>query len=83
MNVRVARHFEVWIEEQVASGRFGDPSQVVEEALRLLEQREARLADLRQAIQEGEASGPPEALDFAALRQRLHEQWDAEQPGQG
>ena len=58
MNVRVPRHFEVWVEEQVASGRFSTTDQVFEEALRLLEQREAKVRDLRAAIQEGLDSGP-------------------------
>jgi len=81
MNVHVPRHFEVWIEDQVASGRFGDPDQVVVEALRLLEQREAKIADLRAAVQAGLDSGPAEPWDFAELRRSLHATWDAEQQG--
>jgi antitoxin ParD1/3/4 len=65
MNVRVPRHFEVWIEEQIASGRFGNTDQVFEEALRLLEQREAKIRDLRVAIQEGLDSGPAEPWEGA------------------
>ena len=65
MNIRVSHHFEVWIEDQVAAGRYGDEAQVVEDALRLLELREAKLRDLRQAIQEGEESGPAEPWEGA------------------
>jgi antitoxin ParD1/3/4 len=65
MNVHVPRHFEVWVEEQVASGRFSTTDQVFEEALRLLEQREAKVRDLRAAIQEGLDSGPAEPWEGA------------------
>lgn len=45
-------HFEAFIRDQVAAGRFSDPSEVVREGLRLVEQREAKLARLRKDIQE-------------------------------
>ena len=51
-------HFVDFIDQQVASGRYASASEVIREGLRLLENREAKLADLRKAIQEGEDSGP-------------------------
>jgi antitoxin ParD1/3/4 len=82
MNIHVDQHHETWIAEQIAAGRYGDPGQVVAKALDLLEQREQKLNELRQAIQEGIDSGPDEPMDFPALRKQLHEEWDARQQGQ-
>lgn len=59
---RLARHFEVFIEEQVAAGRFDSSTAVLEEALRLLKRKEARQAALAAALREGIESG--EAVDF-------------------
>jgi antitoxin ParD1/3/4 len=59
---RLARHFEVFIEDQVAAGHYDSPTAVLEEALRLLERKEAREAALATALREGIESG--EAVDF-------------------
>jgi antitoxin ParD1/3/4 len=45
----LGKHFSAFIEAQVAVGRFGSASDVVRAALRLLEDRETRLATLRSA----------------------------------
>ena len=60
-------HFSSFIESQVSAGRYGNASEVLRAALRLLEEREARMAALRQALAEGEASGPPQPIDFDAF----------------
>jgi len=56
-NVNLTDHFDRFINEGVASGRFGNASEVVREGLRLLEQREkkekAYLEWFRAAVQEG------------------------------
>ena len=68
-NVNLTEHFDRFITDGVASGRFGNASEVVREGLRLLEQREkkekAYLEWFRAAIQEGiDAS---ERGDFVVL----------------
>ena len=60
-------HFSGFIEAQVSHGRYGSASDVVRAALRLLEDQEAKLATLRAALIEGEASGPSAAFDFDAF----------------
>ena len=60
-------HFSAFIEEEVASGRYGSASDVVRTALRLLEDRETRLRTLRQALIAGEQSGESTPLDFDAF----------------
>lgn len=57
-------HFNAFIEEEVASGRYRSASDVVRTALRLLEDRETRLRALRQSLIAGELSGESTAFDF-------------------
>ena len=57
-------HYNAFIEEEVASGRYGSASDVVRSALRLLEDRETRLRALRQALIAGEQSGESTPFDF-------------------
>ena len=47
---------EQFIVSQVASGAFGNASEVVRAGLHLLEQRQLELAALRQTIAEGDAA---------------------------
>jgi len=58
----IGKHFEDFIQQKVASGRYSSASEIIREALRLLEDREelreTQLKVLRQQIQEGRESGP-------------------------
>ena len=53
-NVNLTDHFDRFIEDGIASGRFSNASEIVREGLRLLEQREqedqAKLKWLRAAV---------------------------------
>ncbi len=53
----VGAHFEQFIKEQVSGGRYASASEVVRNALRLLEReeqrRDASLAALRSVVQQG------------------------------
>jgi antitoxin ParD1/3/4 len=57
----LGNHFEEFIDDQVASGRFNNASEVVRAGLRLLEDKEKptalSLEDVRRLIQEGIVSG--------------------------
>lgn len=64
MNVSLTPYYEEIIDQAVTSGIYANSSEVVRAGLRLLEKelaREAKIKDLRQAIQEGEDSGPSQA----------------------
>ena len=56
-SVTLGAHFEGFIVQQIAEGRFASASEVIRAGLRLLEEQETRLATLRQALKEGEESG--------------------------
>lgn len=59
-SVTLGAHFENFIAQQITEGRFGSASEVVRAGLRLLEERETKLAALRQALKVGEDSGKAE-----------------------
>ncbi|HQN50659.1 MAG TPA: type II toxin-antitoxin system ParD family antitoxin [Phenylobacterium sp.] len=63
-------HFNSFIEQEVATGRYGSASDVVRAGLRLLEERELRLEALRSALVAGEESGPATPFDFDAFLDR-------------
>lgn len=50
MNVSVGDRWETYIEELLKTGRYGSASEVVREGLRLVEEREQKLAALRETI---------------------------------
>ena len=46
-------HWESFIREQIASGRYGSASELMRDALRQLEERNVKLAALRTHLAEG------------------------------
>src|ERR1700734_2943886 len=56
-NINLTEHLDRFVERQVSSGRYGNASEIVREALRLLEEqeqeREAKLKGLRHAAKQG------------------------------
>jgi antitoxin ParD1/3/4 len=56
-NINLTDHFDNFVERQVSSGRYQNASEIVREALRLLEsqeeERKAKLKAIRQAAKQG------------------------------
>ncbi|UNU44997.1 type II toxin-antitoxin system ParD family antitoxin [Sphingopyxis sp. YF1] len=50
MNVSVGPRWDAYIEELLKAGRYGSASEIVREGLRLVEEREQKLAALRETI---------------------------------
>jgi antitoxin ParD1/3/4 len=72
MNVSLSPQLEAMVKDKVASGRYTSASEVVREALRLMEQRDQlsamRLQQLQQDIQEGLVSGEPMPWNPEAIK---------------
>ncbi len=71
-NVNLTPHLDQFVESGITSGRFSNASEVVREALRLLEQREAedkaRVEWLRSAAEEAFASlDRGEGMEFESV----------------
>ena len=66
----LGEHFEEFISEQIEQGRYSSASDVVRQGLRLLEEHEQKLMALRQALIDGENSGPSTPLDMAAIKRK-------------
>lgn len=76
MNVNLTPQLEELVRAKVASGLYTSASEVVREALRLLEEqdrlREAKLGQLQSEVRRGLDSGPAEAWDAGAVKRRAH-----------
>jgi antitoxin ParD1/3/4 len=56
-SISLGDHFEKFINNEIQSGRYGSVSEVIRTALRLLENEEQKLKELRNALILGEESG--------------------------
>lgn len=74
LNVNLTPELEAMVRDKVASGHYGSASEVVREALRLMEERDqlraAKLGQLRRDIQAGIESGWAGDLDVAEIKRR-------------
>ncbi len=56
MSYAIGDHFEDFIRKQITSGRYNNASEVVRAGLRMLEDYETRMKELRELIDEGDAA---------------------------
>lgn len=72
MNVNLTPQLEEMVRQKVDSGLYSSASEVVREALRLMDEqdrlRAARLEQLRQDVRAGLASGPAVAWDSEQVK---------------
>ena len=72
MNVSLPEELANFVKDKVSTGRYGSASEVVREALRLMERTEQQQAEklelLRHAWREGVESGGAGEVDLAALK---------------
>ena len=71
-------HYEEFIRQNIAGGRYNNASEVIRAALRRLEEDETRLAAIRAALIEGEESGIVEDFNPQEFMNRLNAKHDAE-----
>lgn len=73
-SVALGPHFVSFIDAQVQGGRYGSASDVVRAGLRLLEEHEAKVKALQEALNAGLQSGEPRLFDSDAFLNRMHAQ---------
>jgi antitoxin ParD1/3/4 len=56
-SVTIGNHYETFIAQRLKKDRYGNASEMVRAGLRLLEEHEGRVQQLRAALIEGEDSG--------------------------
>jgi antitoxin ParD1/3/4 len=83
MNISLTPHLEELVKGKVESGLYNSVSEVIREALRLLEERdqlrELRLEELRREIQKGINSGEASTLDMDKIKERGRKRLAAQQ----
>ena len=84
MNINLTPQLEDMIRQKVASGRYNSASEVVREALRLMEEQDSlraiKLERLRRDIQEGLDSGPATPWDIEEIKREGRKRLDAAKP---
>ena len=69
-SISLGDHFTKFIDAQVQGGRYGSASDVMRAGLRLLEEHEAKVKALENALIAGEQSGEVREFDFDAFLTR-------------
>ena len=77
MNVSIGDRWESYIEALLKEGRYGSASEIVREGLRLVEEREQKLASLRETIEASIEQGGAHSIDDVRTSVRATlEQWE-------
>ncbi len=78
MNINLTPFLEEMVRNKVSSGKYTSSSEVVREALRLMQEqdeiKEFKLQQLRTMIQEGINSGPAIAWDADAMKNQFRKE---------
>jgi antitoxin ParD1/3/4 len=61
----IGKHFETFVQAQLSSGRYNNASEVLRDALRLMEDRERHLAALDSAVARGLADSDARRVSSA------------------
>jgi antitoxin ParD1/3/4 len=74
MQITLNSHYEMLLQNKLATGLYESANEILQEALHLLEERdqlyELQLKNLRNEIQQGINSGEATALDIEAIKTR-------------
>jgi len=85
MNVNLTPQLEELVRSKVSSGLYTSASEVVREALRLMEEqdrlRQVKLEELRREVRKGLESGPSQPWDAKALKKKARSRLSAKTSG--
>lgn len=70
-SISLGNHFEDFVDDKVASGRFKNASEVIRAGLRLLEEEESKILALKNATKEGLDSGLAKNFDAKKHLEKL------------
>ena len=83
MNISIEDRWQPLVDELLKTGRYGSASEVADEAFRLMEHREAKLAALRQHIDASIARGGHHTgEDVMAFVEASLDEWERTQQAQ-
>ncbi|WP_375689901.1 type II toxin-antitoxin system ParD family antitoxin [Pseudooceanicola sp. LIPI14-2-Ac024] len=71
MNISLPEQMKAWVEAQSADGRYANSSDYVRDLIRRDQQRQAAVAEIQAAVDEGRASGAARPFDRAAFTKGL------------
>ena len=74
-SVTLGPHFDKFVSEKIAQGRFHSISEVVRAGLRKLEEDESKLQALKEKLQAGENSPIVENFDSKSFLSNLHKKY--------
>jgi antitoxin ParD1/3/4 len=75
VQVTIAEPYDSFVEAQLETGAFRSAEDVVEAGLKLLQEEQARIEWLRNALIEGENSGPARPVDREEFKARMREKY--------
>lgn len=81
MSISLDKRWQLFVKEQVEQGRYKTEAEVVEDGLRLIAEREAKLAELRQSIADSIAD--PRRYTVAEVQAHLDERLKSTGPDEG
>ncbi|MFT5581497.1 MAG: antitoxin ParD1/3/4 [Lentimonas sp.] len=71
-SISLGSHFENFVNHEIKSGRYSSVSEVIRTALRLMENEERKLEDLRNALIKGENSDMIDDFNPNSFLDELH-----------
>jgi len=70
MNIALPARWKKFVQSRLASGRYGSETELMSEALELLQRRDAQLDTLKKEIEAGRRSGKPRPYDPEGIKRR-------------